>query len=484
MYDSWFINRAETLTRLDDRLRTVATSGRGRLIALRGRRQVGKSTIVEHFVRAAKVPYVFATGVLGATTVAQVARATQSFAESDNPLPGLDAFAGQAPITWREWLARAAMAAKSGPVIVVLDEFPWMAGADPSLEGELQATWDRSLEQLPVLGILIGSDVAMMERMGEHDRPLFGRLEPLVVPALNPAEVAGALPGWDAFAAVNAYLATGGYPRLVTDLRLSQADGVEQWVVGGLRDAYHPLVTTGALTLDAEFPDKVAAYQVLAAIGASEVRAPAFTDIARAVDQGHDGRKAVETAITRSLKTLTDVKAVVERESPAWAPAGGKLRRYRVRDPYLRFWFRYVEPARDQIARGRADLAVRRFEQDWPSWRGRSVEPVVRDGLARLAAQLPALAGVDQVRPWWDAKGLVEVDAVAMAAQRTAWLGSIKWRTARGLDSHDVADLARARHVVPRAGEAQLLAVVPNGQAPHGLDLVLSASDLLGAWAG
>jgi AAA+ ATPase superfamily predicted ATPase len=484
MYGSWFIERADLVAHLEERLRTVAAAGRGRLMAIRGRRQVGKSTIVEQFVRAAKVPYVFATGVLGATTAAQVARATESITEAWISLPGLDVFAGQAPTTWREWLARVSVAAKSGPVIMVLDEFPWMVRADPALEGEFQATWDRTLEQLPVLAILIGSDVAMMERLGEHDRALFGRAEPMVVPALNPAEVAGALPGLDAFGAFSAYLATGGFPRLVTDLRHSPAADVEQWVTAGLRDAYSPLATIGALTLDAEFPDKVAAYQVLAAIGASEVRAPSFTDIAGSLGVGQGERKATETTITRALQTLMEVKNVVERETPAWSPTGGKLRRYRVRDPYLRFWFRYVAPARDQISRGRWDLAVTRFEKDWPSWRGRSIEPVVRDGLTRLAAHLPELAEVSQVRPWWNGKAQVEVDAVAMTAQRTAWVGSIKWRTARGFDTHDMAGLTTSRQLVPRATDAGLLAVVPNGQAPAGIDLVVSASNLLSAWAG
>lgn len=33
--------------------------------------------------------------------------------------------------------------------------------------------WDRTLAKLPNLLILVGSDVAMMERLAQHDRPLF-----------------------------------------------------------------------------------------------------------------------------------------------------------------------------------------------------------------------------------------------------------------------------------------------------------------------
>ena len=48
----------------------------------------------------------------------------------------------------------------------------------------------------PVLMLLIGSDEAMMDRLFEHDRPLFGRLDDqLVVRPFNPAETAIALGG-------------------------------------------------------------------------------------------------------------------------------------------------------------------------------------------------------------------------------------------------------------------------------------------------
>jgi len=52
----------------------------------------------------------------------------------------------------------------------------------------------------------------MMDRVAQHDRPLFGRLLPVSIPALDPGEVADALPGWDPLEVFDAYLVTGGYP--------------------------------------------------------------------------------------------------------------------------------------------------------------------------------------------------------------------------------------------------------------------------------
>ncbi|MCA5894206.1 hypothetical protein LEP48_12730 [Isoptericola sp. NEAU-Y5] len=476
-----YVQRPVVARALQMHLDAVVQQRSGRIVAIRGRRQVGKSTVVERFVASTSVPSVFVPGVYGSPLQRQLDDATRAIVDSQRPLPDAELLTETPAVTWRDWFARLAVAARSGPVIAVLDEFPWMVHGDPTLEGELQAQWDRLLERLPVLMILIGSDVAMMERLATHGRPLFGRLRPCVVPPLDPAEMAGALPGRAAFEVFDAYLVTGGYPRLVTDLARHGA-GTEDYVRASLSDRYSPLVTTARITLDAEFPDAPAAYRVLAAIGADDTASPGFNDVTSAIKDASE-RKALETAATRALKTLTETKSLVERETPAWAAASGRLRRYRVTDPYLRFWFRYVERRVEQIARGRDDLAVAAFERDWSSWRGRSVEPVVREALARLARTDTRLSGVEAVHPWWTRDGQVEVDVVATTPERSALLGSIKWRPTGGLTDRDVDALRRARDRVPRSDAALLAAISPSGRLPAGADVAFGAEELLGAWA-
>jgi uncharacterized protein len=475
-----FFGRREVLAALTRHLDAVTQSGSGRIVALRGRRQVGKSTVVERFVEASDTPYVFVTAVHQASAARQLEDATVAINESTRPLADAALLTDSAAGSWREWLGRLAIAARSGPVIAVLDEFPWLADGDPTLEGELQVQWDRALERLPVLLILVGSDVAMMDRLTSHGRPLFGRLSPLVVPALNPAEIADALPGRSAVDVFDAFLVTGGYPRLVTDL-VGRGESAVGYVKTSLMDTYSPLVTTARLTLDAEFGEPQYAYQVLSAIGSNDTARPGFKDVLGTISDA-DERKRAETATTRALRTLTDTKGLIERELPAWAPPSSKLRRYRVTDPYLRFWFRYIERNIDRIARGRADLAVAAFERDWSTWRGHSVEPVVRHALQRLAVSDPSLEEVETVQPWWMRDGRVEVDVVAATAEVTALVGTIKWRQSGGVTAREIDDLRRDRERVPRSANALLAAISPSGKADKSADLTYSAADLLTAW--
>lgn len=478
------IRRAALINVLRRHADAVATSGAGRLIAMRGRRQVGKSTLTEQFVREVGLPHVFVSGVYQAPLAQQLADATTALLESSRPLPDADLLAGTPARSWREWLGRLALAARSGPIVVVLDEFPWLLAGDRALEGELQRQWDRDLGRLPVLLLVVGSDVAMMDSLAGHGRPLFGRVTPMVVPALDPGEVATVMPSGPA--AFDAHLVTGGYPRLLADLVATGADDVVGYVRVALSDPYSPLVTTARLTLESEFPEPQAAYQVLSALGASDRSASVFTDVLGALlgdatDPAE--RKRVETATTRALSVLGETKGLIEREQPAWAPPASRLRRYRVSDPYLRFWFRYVERQVDRIARGRADLAIAAFERDWASWRGQAIEPVVRESVLRLAAHDERLADVEVVAPWWTRDGSVEVDVVAASARESLLVGTVKWRERAGVGVRDVEQLRAHRERVPRAAAARLLSVARQGPAPDGVDLHLTADHLIAAWA-
>lgn len=475
------VRRDKLLAQLSAQLDEVRRTGRGRLLSVRGRRQVGKSTALTMFVDDENVPYLYTTGVKGLPASRQRGSAAQDARGSRRPLPDADLLFGNAPATWTDLFAKVALAARSGPVVVVLDEFPWMTESEQTLEGELQVQWDRLLEELPVLLVLVGSDVAMMARLSEHDRPLFGRLTPITVAPLDPVEVADALGARSATEVIDCCLITGGYPRLVSSF--AQASSARRFVHESLLDEHSDLVVTGRLVLDAEFADAEAAYRVLSAIGGTETARPGFNDVVSAISDP-DQRHAAGTATTRALALLSGPKNLVRIDVPSGSPANTRLRRYRISDGYLRFWFRFIERAVDDIGRGRTDLARSRFDRGWASWRGRAVEPIVHEGLDRLAAVDPRLAGVNSVGAWWNRDNGTEVDVVARGEAGVLALGSVKWRGAGTFTRRDVAQLARQRAVVPGAADARLIAVVAESSSPvPDVDATFTAHDVVQGWA-
>jgi hypothetical protein len=225
-----------------------------------------------------------------------------------------------------------------------------------------------------------------------------------------------------------------------------------------------------------EFPETASARSVLRAIGGRGERT--FSGIQQTT------RGTAATTITAALDLLR-TKRVVADDLPLSTKAS-RERRWRVADPALRFWLAFVEPALPDIDRGRGDLALARVQADFPTWRGRAIEPVVRDALGRLLpdADFPEVGAVGG---WWPRNNTPEVDLVGApsgpVASRIDLVGTIKWRADGSLTGHDVAALARDAAAVPGADVGTpLVAVCPAGGEAAGLSRVWTAADLLEAW--
>ncbi|KQV03319.1 MULTISPECIES: ATP-binding protein [unclassified Kitasatospora] len=476
-----FYGRQAVLRQLSGHLDAIRDQGTGRMLAVRGRRQVGKSRLFTRFVEQSGLPYLYFTAVKNADPAGQLQTLTSDLATSRIRLPEADTLFAAPPSSWSDALGRIALSAAHTPTVVILDEFPWAAATDPTLEGALQNAWDRRLEQSPILLVLIGSDVTMMERLTEHDRPLFGRARDLLIHPFDPAECAEALgSGHAPVDAFDAHLVTGGYPRLL--LECARVGGVREFVRQELSDENSSLVVAGQRTLEAEFPEGPQARRVLSAIGGHEVGVAAFSQIVGRLPE--EGGTA-QTATTRALRTLTEQKGVVVTDTPVGAPPKGRLKRYRIEDPYLRFWFRFVEQQVPQIARGRADIAIDVFERDWTTWRGKAIEPLVHEALRRLRPDLPVLDGAEEIGSWWTRDNANEFDIVARIARtrRVSAVGTVKWRERKQVTAAELNHLAVARSVVPEAADARLITVCPAGvHSEVRPDLHLGARELLAAW--
>jgi AAA+ ATPase superfamily predicted ATPase len=265
MKDTSFFGRHRELALLDGWLQDAVQSDVGRLIAVRGRRQVGKSRLIEHFAEVSGVPYGVVSGMLAAPAEIQVRQASSSLRSSVRPLPGVEAMMAVTGGDWFDMFFRLNIVLRGGPAILVLDEFPWAAQTNPGLDSLLQSLWDSEFSKRPLLIFLVGSDDALMNRLFAHDQPLFGRLDSqLVVRPFNPAEVAEALGiKDDPVAAFDSHLVTGGFPELVAQAR--RFDSVPALVEDGLSRAHSELAAAAQINLAGELADSVSARRVLEA---------------------------------------------------------------------------------------------------------------------------------------------------------------------------------------------------------------------------
>ncbi|MGH3699679.1 MAG: ATP-binding protein [Pseudonocardiaceae bacterium] len=166
-------------------------------------------------------------------------------------------------------------------------------------------------------------------------------------------------------------------------------------------------------------------------------------------------------------------------------PTSARETRYAVADPYLRFWISFVGPYLPEIERGRGDLTLARVRRSWTSWRGRAIEPVVRESMRRLPGdRLPT--GTNVIGGYWTRTNDPEVDIVGAdrgpVAKTVTMVGSVKWQERRLFDDHDLARLVLHRSQVPGTAEmTPLVAVSRSGASTAGL-LVLGPEELMTAY--
>lgn len=468
-----FHGREEELALLGKRLAAVRRSGRGSLIAMRGRRRVGKSRLVEEFAQRAGCPCVFYTAVQeeGELELARFSRAI----ERSEAQRGADVAAGLRPETWEAALALVADGARRArPTILVIDEFPYLEAKEPSIEAVLQMVWDRTFQNAPVLVILIGSDEATMAALTEQGRPLYDRARAMTIEPLSPADV-GEMLGLEPADALDAYLVIGGFPVLA--LEWGRGRKLASYVRDALADPTSFLVVSAERALSAEFPTEAQARAVLGALGEG---ARANSRIL--------GRTSLSTTTVNEALHLLAEKRVLRRLTPYSARPAPKTVLWEVTDPYMRFWLRFVNRKVDLIERGRGSLLVEEFRQGWPSFRGQAIEPIVRDSLERLLPDTERFGAARYVGGYWNRTGAVEVDLVGgdarPVAKRVAFVGSVKWRARRRFGRSDALELASRRMQVPGASERTLLVGVSSRgfEDDVPLDVRLSPAELIDAW--
>jgi hypothetical protein len=475
-----FVGRTTELALLHKRLARVAARGTGTALIIRGRRQVGKSRLAQEFCDRANTPYIFFTATKGASPVEAIAELMTELSRSGVPRD-LALVPAQPTASWPDAFRVLAAVLPDSPVIIVVDELPWLAEQDEIFDGALQTAWDRLLSQRPVLLLLLGSDLHMMERLTAYDRPFFGRADNLLLGPLNPAEVGDAL-GLQAADAIDACLLSGGlpgilraWPNAVPALEFAQRE---------CADPASALFGVPESALLAEFPAPDVTRRVIEAVGGGN-----RTHANIAAEAGSRTGAVPSGTLTPVLHRLVEVKHVLALDEPlSLRPSKPAL--YRVADTSLRFYLAIGRAAHDLSRRGRAEAAARLIISRWPSWRGRAVEPVIRQALSLAAPDLP-WPEATAVGGWWNRAFDPEIDLVgadrAPVARRLCYVGSVKWLE-QPFGGTDLAELRRAAPRVPGLdpGQTALIGVSRAGftdSAATGLDLRWRPEDVIGAFS-
>ncbi len=442
-------------------LEHAAAARRGQLVVVWGRRRVGKTYLLQAFSERHRTVYYTATQQSAPVELAAFTDAVRASLGTDG-LP-----TGYAFPDWSIALDFVTDRATEQRLVLVIDEFPYLAGSTPGIESIVQRWWDRRGRDSSVMAVLCGSAVADMEQIGAAAAPLHQRATATVRVAALDYRAAGRFVGalGPAERAI-VYGILGGTP-----LYLDQWDPHATRRANLLRlfgSPASPLVDAAELVLSGELPELENASRILQAVAIGKTRPGEIADYAR-------------VAVERPLKRLT-MLGILERRVPALDdPARSKRSIYRIADPYFAFWFRFIASSRANIARGLgAQLVDNRILPGLDDYMGGVFEDVAREHARLLAARGDLKA--DRVEAWWSADGQHEIDIVGISGRGVGFVGEAKWSARplseavlRGLDEHASALLgirpATPRLLYGRAGCAP-------GLVSHSRLRCFSASDL------
>ena len=416
-----FYNRTLELTALDRAWKRHLTGGQ--MLLLYGRRRLGKTFLLQRF---------FTAGLSGNEEekahcyflAEQSTSATQRLTLAHQlltALPSDGVAAEELAVSWNALLRYASqqtLARKNtaGRFALILDEFPYLVAQTPELPSILQAWWDREGVHSPLFVVLCGSQLSAMAALGQESAPLFGRFNAGIfhLDPLHYEDVAAfyaSSPHYGAVEKLLMYGVFGGTPR------------------------YHALVDTSRppaeeiVTLLMQ-PRAILENEVRFLLGSEQIRDPApYNAILATIAGGETKFNRIQQligvergALSSSLRALLDL-GWIRREFP-FGERSDRRAIYRVADPFLTFWYRFVAPRSSALQF--SDPMKIYAEQVAPrlaDYMGWSVfEEICGQWLQRNAQQHLGL-NIRQMSRYWSRDGRTELDLMAELDNETFLFG-------------------------------------------------------------
>ncbi len=403
-----FIGREKELANLN----TLYKQDTFQLFILYGRRRVGKTTLLAEFCKDKNTIF-FA-------------------AEQDSEKGNLDKFSSLIFSHYNETAlspfsgwdnAISFINDKQGdkPLVLVFDEFPYLAKNNKKILSNLQHLIDHKLQYGKLFIILCGSYMSFMEKevLGEKS-PIFGRRTAQLKLKPFPYYVATKFVEKNSLETKCEYYgAIGGTAQYL--VRLQSNVGFEK----NIRTLF--LNTTGYL------------YEEPRLLLRQEIQEPAiYNAIIEAIALGASKSNEIamktgeeQAKCLKYIQTLCDLD-ILYKETPFGEKDSSRKTIYGISDFMFRFWYKYVFNNRSLLETGAEEIVYKkRVKPDYNQYMGLVFERICKEFMERVnvLGQLPIL--FSSIGRWWgtDAKKKKEVEIDLIAKDGNNYLiGECKWQ--------------------------------------------------------
>jgi len=387
-------------------------SDQASMLILYGRRRVGKTRLVSHWIETAhpRALYWVAEPTSSKDQLRAFSQALLNF-ESSSSSPTDFSYS-----TWGQAFEQVARMAKYERFALILDEFTYLMMLEQGIAGILQNVWDQHLQNSNVFLVISGSHVGMMERgVLSYHAPLYGRATSrLMLQPLPFSKTRSFFPKYRPDERVAVYAMFGGVPAYWKKFKpeLSLDKNIREKL---LSDAN--LLQDEPRLLLQDFVSEIHNYAA----------------ILRAIAQGYRTPKEIASAsglpdkhISMYLTTLIGT-GFVERRLPVTEREASRQGRHHITDPYLRFYYRFLSRRQSQLAMGVDDQTLDEIKRHLVDFIGTHTwEELCREWLLRTSGRKVVPFLPDQVGSIWNKEAQIDVAGVNFM-EKTLILGECKW---------------------------------------------------------
>ena len=402
-----FIGREKELKALNN----LYTSDKFEFAVIYGRRRVGKTALINEFIGDKKSIY-----FMGVESNAKqnLENFSKSIIEYNSGIVADTSFQ-----SFQSALEYVFELSRNERIILVIDEYPYVARSSKSLASTLQMLIDKYKDTSKVMLILCGSSMSYMEdNVLAYKAPLYGRrTAQMKILPFDFEETCRYFKNFSSEDKALIYGIVGGTPQYL--LQMNDKQSIED----NIKNTY-----LNPVSFLFEEPTNLLK---------QEVREPAiYTAIITAIATGASRMSEIATKVgedtnvcTSYIKNLMNL-GIVQKETP-YGEKNSRKTIYYIEDNMFRFWYRFVLDNNSVIMRGATDRVYKRIEPYLSDYMGKVFEDICTQYLWKQLLDEKCPIEFNSLGRWWGndpkEKKQTEIDIMGEQDKDTALFGECKW---------------------------------------------------------
>ena len=358
---------------------------------LTGRRRIGKTELLKHFIKDKKNVYLFTTR-----------SAEKSLCEQwQNTLEeriGLKIFGKAESLS--NLFEQIMLFSQSNHFTLIIDEFQDIEYVNKSFFSQMQNIWDSHKSSSKINLIVCGSIYSLMTKIFKDKKePLFGRsTHNIHLKPFKPSVVKTILkdfnPKYKTEDLLCLYMLSGGVAKYIF-LLMNAGATTKAKMISSVCNMASPFLVDGRDILISEIGKDYGIY----------------FSILQAISRGYTTQSEIDSIIQKNtgayLQNLQKIFGITEQIRPLLSKSESRNTRWQIIDEYMLFYFRFIYSHQDLIELGNYDTLKQFILRDYETFTGKTLERY-------FTAKLQEESNITKIGSWWDKKTMNEIDIITL----------------------------------------------------------------------